>query len=299
MGVWLDACRANLDERGDLPLADALYEALEARYRTTDIPEVRNAGKEEIPIRFLWDATLDENSRATLEDHVQFVEGLGMDDYVRMRGRIELPQWWEGRSRVLVSTIHKVKGLEFDTVSILSSSSKFDPKEDDFDLACADEVRLYYVGLTRAKRRAFFQWGEREKSWSAWPVRKYKGKQGGKYLEGNPGEVFLSFPAMDSEIQAYVERRVRVGEPLRLHQTRQGNYGFRHGGRIVGLFSRDTGLEIAQNLTGNRVSLRVHSVYRYPVDEQNEEGFGTQLIEPVRRQEWFYTVLVSGFVGGK
>ena len=46
-------------------------------------------------------------------------------------------------NKVLVSTIHKSKGKEFDTVVLVAHQMKLN---DDF-------IRLFYVGMTRAKKR--------------------------------------------------------------------------------------------------------------------------------------------------
>ena len=52
--------------------------------------------------------------------------------------------------------MHSAKGLEFDTVFLISSVEGVIPHEKsktDFELE--EELRLFYVGLTRAKNRLF------------------------------------------------------------------------------------------------------------------------------------------------
>ena len=55
--------------------------------------------------------------------------------------------------KILLSTIHKAKGLEWKVVFILSLSETFFPseryKKDNFDIE--EERRIFYVALTRAK----------------------------------------------------------------------------------------------------------------------------------------------------
>lgn len=57
-------------------------------------------------------------------------------------------------SNIVISTIHKAKGKEFDNVYMLLSS-KTKPKED-------DPMRQYYVGITRAKNKLFIHTDRKE-----------------------------------------------------------------------------------------------------------------------------------------
>ena len=63
----------------------------------------------------------------------------------------------EGADAVKLMTLHAAKGLEFDTVMITGCEDELIPfKRGDGDAAEHDEeVRLFYVGLTRAKRKLF------------------------------------------------------------------------------------------------------------------------------------------------
>lgn len=87
------------------------------------------------------------NSILLYMQHVDEVaEKLGEKDYVSF-----------GRNNVKLLTMHKAKGLEFDTVFIcgsvegLTPYSKEDTKEEDFE----EERRLFYVAMTRAKRELY------------------------------------------------------------------------------------------------------------------------------------------------
>ncbi|HYF75061.1 MAG TPA: ATP-dependent helicase [Candidatus Nitrosocosmicus sp.] len=59
-----------------------------------------------------------------------------------------------GSNNVKLLTMHKAKGLEFDTVFICGSVEGLSPyiKDDAKGDACEEERRLYYVAMTRAKR---------------------------------------------------------------------------------------------------------------------------------------------------
>src|SRR5204862_3168397 len=53
-------------------------------------------------------------------------------------------------SPVVVSTIHRAKGLEFDTIALVESELR---AEDDVELA--EETRILYVALTRPRDNLF------------------------------------------------------------------------------------------------------------------------------------------------
>ena len=299
VATWCDVCEALLDREGNQQLTAGLQEQLKREYQKTTIPEA-NASKElEVDLTFLWDASLAENSQATLADHANFIDDLRLDDYIRMRRRTELPQWHRRQVPIVISTVHKVKGLEFDTVSILSSKADFPfGREDQGNLhaACADEVRLCYVAMTRAKHRVFMKGGEREGSWSKGKDSvPYRAQQRGMYLQGSPKEVYISFPGYDQERQDYIRETVRVDDSLELEPLPNGLYGFTHNGYLIGRFTRATSNKIHQYIRGSRSILRVHAVYRYPVDEQSIEQF-PDIIDSCRKQCWLYTVLVSGII---
>ena len=63
----------------------------------------------------------------------------------------------EGADAVRLMTLHASKGLEFDTVLITGCEDKLIPFKTDDNTGRAEdeEVRLFYVGLTRAKRKLF------------------------------------------------------------------------------------------------------------------------------------------------
>lgn len=62
-----------------------------------------------------------------------------------------------GNNNVKLLTMHKAKGLEFDTVFICGSVDGLTPyiKEDSGEDSLEEERRLYYVAMTRAKRELF------------------------------------------------------------------------------------------------------------------------------------------------
>ncbi|WP_152399136.1 3'-5' exonuclease [Paenibacillus cellulositrophicus] len=77
---------------------------------------------------------------------------------------------WNSRPGVWVGTYHSAKGLEFDTVIMpLCTSDRLPAEErilslDSDDEACSEEIKLLYVGVTRARRGLIISYsGERTK----------------------------------------------------------------------------------------------------------------------------------------
>jgi RecQ family ATP-dependent DNA helicase len=298
-GLWRDLCEDHVEaSEEDVGLTEELFERLESSFIAAGIPDDLNGGQGLPCIRFLWDAHVDENPRATLRDHVAFVDGLKMDDYERMWHRTELTQWSAGRTQVVLSTIHKVKGLEFDNVSILASVARFPfggTSRNDLLLSCADESRTYYVAMTRAKENLYLQWGDRERCWSKHRTP-FKGQRTISSLTGNPKEVFLSFPGCDQARQDYIRSSVRVGDPLDVVQSARGRFGFSHKGYQLGLFAGSVQRLIGEGSVDGTRSIRVHSVYRHHATSEDKEKF-PDIVESCMAQGWLYTVLVEGRIG--
>ncbi len=64
-----------------------------------------------------------------------------------------------GEDRVLVLTVHQAKGLEFDTVFIAGATDdEFPSRRSQREGRTDEEHRLFYVAMSRAKRRLFITW---------------------------------------------------------------------------------------------------------------------------------------------
>ena len=144
---------------------------------------------------------------------IAFVQEMRASDVERLKARNSLGS---GPTSITISTIHKVKGLEYDTVVVMPASARFPLSNGSgrrvSKADAAEEARLYYVAMTRARDRVYVGWGKREKKW--WKAEPYEGDGAGTTvrLEGSPKEVFISWPCyatqVDSGVQEYMKRSV-------------------------------------------------------------------------------------------
>lgn len=290
LATWLDACRTYAIDGRDATLADeserrASFDRVWDEYLGARIPECGDEKCDEL-VKFLWDQTFVERPRSTLADHVEFVEELQGDDLGRM---LRKAQRFIGE--IVISTSHKVKGLEFDNVILLSADAPFPLTNDGSGLpgACAEEVRLFYVGMTRARHFLAFQWGAREKAWGKTHAHfQGNGRGGPRRLKGNPDEVFLTWPGFAqrrSDLQAYIAHEVRVGDVL--HSA--GGPELTHGGRSVARLAKGS------PSVGPDSELRVSAVYRHVIGEDlTPPEYWSSADDRWKARGWIYSILVEG-----
>lgn len=292
IGLWLDLVKCELTANGDAPLTDPLFERVWAVYLKNDTPEVRAPQAGDISPRQLWDLCGREASYPFLSQLIEFVESLDSEDVVRLLGRNDAHS-----HPPMVSTIHKVKGLEFDHVFLLPSSSSFPFKGNTdtrlFDHA-AEEARLQYVAMTRAKSSITYFVRDREFAWSN--GRRYTGNVGaGKILEGSPKEVGISWaweatrynPDPESTL-VYIHRNVCAGDKLSVggHGRSLMHYGQSRSPLQVGFLSNDSGNGFLTS------ELAVSAVLRCRYDGQPR--FGGDTAKSIDQQRWGLVVLVEG-----
>lgn len=305
VALWVDFLERAMATR-DGVLTDLLKaELLEAFQRKTDIPETRSSMESTVSLANLWNLCCQEHTFPHLSTLVRFIRDLQSDELERLLGA------GRGGSHAVVSTIHKVKGLEFDNVIVLPSGSSFpygdgvtgrglDSASDSLERDAAEEARLLYVAMTRAKTRLVYFAGDREYTWAKPAPEPYSGAQGtGLVLSGLHEDVWLSWAYERNYLnrdpdgcQAYIEKNVRVGDRLTLvragdrtstaltHQDASGK------ARQIGFLAKKRG-EGCQD-----ASLEVSAVVRFAL--KPEDLAKESLADTVRHRGWGYVVLVSG-----
>ena len=204
-----------------------------------------------------WDGFYLDFAFTLILDYLEFAEG---DDerhtYAEMAEAIKLslsednPQLYkiydkyqlqrilnDKQMNVVLTTMHKVKGLEFDAVLVTPSISSlpFDPTQDvdmsfpitEYDKECIEEEqRLLYVAFTRARKFLMAYLGKRENA--VIHMNKY---------EGNDSELGIRerHPGLDKYHIGYVA----------------GIYGFRNNTDIVNKVEKNAPVTIQRRITGN------------------------------------------------
>jgi DNA helicase-2/ATP-dependent DNA helicase PcrA len=146
LNYWRE--RMELERPPEL-LARVLEESgLQEYYLSSEDGEKRLIHLEELQRLF---AKHDDPSLAPRESlrNIMGVVALGTDADRQMAGE----------DRVLVLTVHQAKGLEFDTVFISGATDdEFPSRRSQREGRTDEEHRLFYVAMSRAKRRLFITW---------------------------------------------------------------------------------------------------------------------------------------------
>lgn len=124
-----------------------LEEAVRSAEKNPNIARIRWQGVEELLDR-LDTFAASRSAWAALDDYVQIVT---LDTSNTGRERDE-----EGEPRVTLATMHSSKGLEFPIVYLCGLNDGVLPHENALDegsSGVAEERRLFYVGVTRARER--------------------------------------------------------------------------------------------------------------------------------------------------
>jgi ATP-dependent DNA helicase RecQ len=248
--------------------------------------------------------------------------------------RFSLGEVKQSQPIITLSTIHKIKGLEFDAVVIPAAdcNQNIIGKE-----AIEEERRLRYVGMTRARDYLHLIVGEREEQLSRGEnIRKQEKPQIGLKFdsgygyktnndENGKGMLTLFKFAQDKYAQQYTNHRVTHGtskglqnlilwklgdgDELELHWQENGFYPYYHlyypklKTNIGGVTSAQSGhiRDWFQNKglpSDSLAGIRVTNISRFPVAEPGEKGyeFNDKLCEFVKQQRYYYIVNCAGYL---
>jgi hypothetical protein len=248
----------------------------------------------------LWDLCDKEGSFQHLSDLIRFIRGLNVDELTRLVSRDR------HLSQPIVSTINKVKGLEFDHVIVLPSYIGFaqglQAGSPGLTLDAAEEARLLYVAMTRAKERLTYFVGDREHAWASASNRRpftLPNSNNQRVLEGLHEEVSLGWACTKIDrfndepdaCQNHIERHVRVGDAISVGGVKNMSLLHRNAAgeqRQIGYLAQKFGPGSANS------SLVVSAVVRWKPDLVSTGGFDGSIASSVRQRGWGYVVLVSG-----
>ena len=166
---------------------------------------------------------------------------------------------------IIVSSIHRAKGLEFDRVIVLEP----EPPGEEADRG--EEARVLYVALTRARCELFIMKPPDTRSLrkhraagNRWVRVAYRGRRPLiRAIEVLGSDVDSTEPAFDTdsamEMQEYIGSSVSGGDPVHLscrvgarHDAGASRYSIQHDGRVVG-FTTESFVERLRRIVGNKV----------------------------------------------
>ena len=102
----------------------------------------------------IFELVKKEVGRPKVRDIKNFISEMKNSDVDRLTAKIG----HKIDTKIKISTIHKVKGLEFDTVFLMPSKKSFPLRGNNIRLLdhSAEEARLYFVAITRAKKQVIY-----------------------------------------------------------------------------------------------------------------------------------------------
>ena len=289
-GALLDLCEAQKDYEFVDPYT---WERLLEDFQDLNFADLSS---DRAYLNNLYSLVKSETGRPRFKDIKAFIRDMRVSDISRLSAKRE---YRDDRGRLTISTIHKVKGLEFETVIVRPSTESF-PLSGSISTSGADggsdaaeEARLMYVAMTRARNHLFIGWGPREKAW--WKSKQYLAQKvnARSPFSGSLKEVFISWPGFSEQVssglQKYLAQEVCIGDSV----TCDGR-SFIHNKRVVGKLSTEAK---SKNWTpSSRQRLQVSNVIRYscgPYFQEHHRDRWDELNDNIKEQGWFYIALIS------
>ena len=296
VALWIDFLETEIVQQDQALSASLFNDLFKTFCADTDIPEIQS-GVAETDFSTLWKLCIEENPYPHLSTLFHFMKAMKSDDLQRILGA------HENVDEAVVSTIHKVKGLEYDNVIILPSRASFPFKDSSSDIKAdaAEEARLFYVAMTRAKSQLVCYIGEREICWEQSQPQPFNGVQGkDKILTGTPKQINIGWPMRISDFngacsnpevtQKYIETKVAIGDKLECESG--DNKKLFHTSKFGEKFQIGC---ISNKFVAKspRSELKVSSIIRYPSDENNPKYSNNKYTPCVTMRGWGYVVLVE------
>ena len=221
---------------------------------------------------------------------------------------------------IVLTTMHKVKGLEFDVVITTPSFSNLPlvfhreyekgqtPLPSADDLAdMEEEKRLMFVAFTRAKKRLYIFKGDRERALSNHSIYIAPDYEALRYTEPKAGmdKYYLSYIAQTEFffLNDYIQNNVKKDDPIDVRSDQWGNYYIIHNGKYIGrLSSRSTIISRAKKdgVNGLR-NFFVSNVFVWTYedtqdsDAANKSDFAKRWSEGAKQKGYIYVVQIAGF----
>ncbi len=220
---------------------------------------------------------------------------------------------------IVLTTMHKVKGLEFDVVVTTPSFAGLPlinrrnyengstPIADDL-ADMEEERRLIYVAYTRAKKRLYIFKANREIALDNNMIYPAPDIAALRYTETDPGldKYFLSFSAKDrlfEQIDPYILNYVKKDDPVVVYKDQYGNFCIKHNNRPIGRLSKNSTIakRAAEKNVNELSDFYISSIFVWTYedtiksDEINHNDFTQMWSENAKKQGYINIVQIAGF----
>lgn len=224
---------------------------------------------------------------------------------------------------IVLTTMHKVKGLEFDVVVTTPSFANLPLKEKrayvaekplEDDLAdIEEERRLMYVAYTRAKKRLYIYKYLRENKLEEKNVYKASEKilSKLKYTEREPSirNYLLSYSAYANtfeQINLSILNRVKKGDPVSILRVNNSFYII-YNNIFIGRLSTNSAIVrlMKNNAINKLLGFYISSIFAYTYEEsleydkRNNTDFSKSWCEEAKKQGYTYVAQIAGFGEGE
>lgn len=220
---------------------------------------------------------------------------------------------------VVLTTMHKVKGLEFDVVITTPSFAGLplrphreyekDESPNVDDLAdMNEERRLMFVAYTRAKKRLIIYKAERERALSQSSIYIAPDYPALRYTEPKPGldKYYLSYTAQSrifENVDSYVLNQIKKDDPVHIVRDQYGNYFIVHNGHYIGRLSSRSTIRYRAEEDGKTLlnDFFVSNVFVWTYedtlasDRANNTDFAARWSPEAKQQGYINIVQIAGF----
>ncbi len=256
---------------------------------------------------------------STYKDLLEFVQELAQKDdgqlskiyYNHLRAVIGE----DHKTAIILTTMHKVKGLEFDAVIIPASFTNLPLRdselenlhEEEYRELVEEERRLMYVAYTRAKYRLVAYFGEREKAMRdgtnhSFPEEEINAL--GISVPSGIDKYFIGWGATDSGNAIFntIEQTLKFGSTISLRKS-TNNWFLNLNGSQIGCLSKKVSNYLSTKTNGHTTidGFRVSNIYKWTLEDtqkfdlKNNTNFENSWSDIAKQRGYIYLIEFSGY----
>jgi ATP-dependent DNA helicase RecQ len=211
-------------------------------------------------------------------------------------------------TEIVLTTMHKVKGLEFDAViTVPSITSLGNDDRRSFSDVIDEERRLLFVSYTRAKYRLLIFKGNREMAIEHGVAFEVESVDHDLPVEPKLNKHVLTnnakqYPCVSQNVNEYIKLNVKTGDLVSIVTKRVQSYTFKelvHNGKVVGSVSVKSvpnldHIELASDFVVNEVVVWSYKdTIEY--DERNGTNYKNDWCEAAKQKGFVYIVDFAGY----